>query len=52
MGMNRNRRIVQRNPFVVPAMFRKAGKHSKTTKALRRAERVMIIKRIEEVDNR
>jgi len=32
--------VVKRNPFVRLALFKQAGKHGKTTKALRRQARV------------
>lgn len=38
--MKRKSWLVPRNPFVVPAKHCKAGAHSKTTKALRRADKV------------
>ncbi len=34
--------VVPRNPLVAPALFRKAGKHGKTTKAQRRLDQVQI----------
>ncbi len=32
--------IIPRNPLVAPSLFRKAGKHGKTTKAQRRLDQV------------
>ncbi len=36
--------IKPRNPFVVPAKFRKAGSHDKPAKALRRKEKQTLAK--------
>lgn len=40
--MMKRKRMAPRNPFVAAAKFRKAGKHDKAEKALRRAARMEV----------
>jgi hypothetical protein len=40
--MKRKPKLAPRNPFVVPAINRKAGAHEKTEKAVRREDRVAL----------
>jgi hypothetical protein len=41
--MDKRKPITPRNPLVAKALFRKAGRHQKSTKAARRSERVALV---------
>ena len=44
--MKRKLLLVPRNPFLVPAIHRKAGAHGKTAKAQRRADKIEVDRRV------
>jgi hypothetical protein len=48
MKINRKISVKQRNPLVALTLFRKAGKHQKTNKALRREFRIGISQMLEQ----